>query len=62
MAKSSTASILQRFFNLTFSIVETRVRLRVFWLENQIIRSHCRPVEGRIRIGFHSSTRGVTNG
>ena len=35
LAKSSTASILQRFFNLNFSITKERLRLRVFGLLNQ---------------------------
>ena len=34
MAKGPTASILQRFVNLIFSIAEERVRLRVFRLSN----------------------------
>src|SRR6266566_5671836 len=35
LAKSSTASILQRFENLNFSITQRRVRFRVFRLSNQ---------------------------
>jgi hypothetical protein len=36
LAKSSTASILQRFVNLNFSITQERLRLRVFRLSNQL--------------------------
>ena len=35
LAKSSTAGILQRFYNLNFSITKERLRLRVFRLLNQ---------------------------
>ena len=35
LAKTPTASILQRFFNLYFSITKERVRFRVFGLSNQ---------------------------
>ena len=44
LAKTATASILQRFYNLNFSLTEKRIRFRVFGLSNTIIRSHCWPV------------------
>src|SRR5438270_12828734 len=53
LAKSSTASILQRFFNLNFSITQERVRFRVFRLKKQLSLARIAgPSHACIRIRF----------
>src|ERR1700716_859732 len=57
MAKGPAASILQRSTTWIFDCSAALSVLRSQVVETTIIRSHCWPQIGCIRIGFHSSTK-----
>jgi RNA polymerase primary sigma factor len=57
MAKAPTAGILQRSTTWIFDCSAAHSVLRSQVVEMTLIRSHCWPQQGCIRIGFHSSTK-----
>ncbi|HZE07185.1 MAG TPA: hypothetical protein VE110_00380, partial [Gemmatimonadaceae bacterium] len=55
-----TAGILQRFDDNNFDYPTARMISRFQVVETTLIRSHCWPEKGCIRIGFHAvAPRGV---
>jgi hypothetical protein len=53
LAKWPTAGILQRLFNLNFRLLQSAFGVALHRLSKEhLIRSHCWPDKGCIRIGF----------